>query len=521
MRPRAVISAFCFLLSALSSSAFAGGQATVTHAAIATSSPIATKVGVAVLKSGGSAVDAAVAVALALGVLQPHACGIGGGGIALFYEAKTGAVWTLDFLSVSPAAVKPENVGTKTGALSAGAPGLVAGLDALHRKFGRQPWKELVQPAIALARDGVPINGELEAALTAANIPLPANKTLEQKDLATTLGRIAAFGARELYDGETTTKLVDSVRAAGGVLSFRDMSEYAPIWRAPIKLRFNGFDIYAPPAPSSGALVIGESLNILATYDLASRGFQSVNSLHLIAEASRRASIDRDRVMADPAGARIPYRDLLATAHAEAWRSSIIADRVTATSMLADAATKPASDHTTHVTIADAEGNIVAMTLTIGDALGSRFVASGTGILLENTVASFSDRLPNSLAGSKRPSTPLSPTLVMRGDHPLIALGTNGGAAIPMTILDVLLNVLVYQQPVAEAIAARRYTQGSTPDQIDYESGAPEATTNALNAMGHGIARQPSIGDVNAIWFEDGKMIAVADPRHPGAAGGY
>jgi gamma-glutamyltranspeptidase/glutathione hydrolase len=504
----------------LSSSAFAGGQATVAHAAIATSSPIATKVGVAVLKNGGTAADAAVAVALAIGVLEPHAAGVGGGGIALYYDAKTGSVWTLDFLSTTPAAIKPEQAAV-TGAPSAGVPGLVAGLDALHRKFGTRPWKDLVQPAISLARDGVPVDGDLAAAIEAVKLPIPANRMLKQKELALTLGRIAAFGARELYDGETTRKLVDGVRAAGGLLSYHDMSDYAPVWRAPMNLRFDDCDIYVPPAPSAAAIVIGESLNIVSTYGLASRGFQSVEALHLISEASRRAAIDRDRYLADPTGARIPYRDLLASAHAETWRKSILADRVTATAMLADALSKPAGDHTTHITIADAEGNVVAMTLTIGDVFGSHFVAPGTGILLENTVASFSTKLPNSLAGNKRPATALSPTLVLRANRPLLAIGTNGGSAIPMTIVDVLLNVLVYHQPIGDAIAARRFTQDSTPDEIEYEAGAPDATVNALNAMGHGISRQAAIGDVNAIWFEGGKMTAIADPRHGGAAGGF
>ena len=498
--------AFGLLLTAFCSSLFAGSQVVATHAAIVTSSPLATQIGVRVMKDGGSAADAAVAVAMLIGVAQPEASGIGGGGMLTYYEAKSGSIWTLDFLPTAPAAAKPELAGTRSGAASAGVPGLLAGLDALHRKFGLRPWKELLQPAIAFAREG----------------GMPADPRLAPRDLTATLLRLSEAGARDFYDGEIAGRIVTNVKSAGGSFAFQDLRSYAPVWRAPMQIQFNGYDIYAPPAPSAGALVIGETLNILRTFDLVASGFQSPKTIHLVAEALRRASIDRSHYISDPAAARIPYRDLLSTARADAWRKSILPDRFTATLTLTEPdMTPPSSGHTTHISIADTGGNVVAMTLTLGDDFGSGYVVPGTGVLLNNALAAFSQKLPNTLAGGRRAASPLSPTIVMKENRPVIAIGTPGGDAIPSTILEVLLNVIVYDKPLAEAIAAPRYHQNNEPDQIEYEHEAPQATIAALAAMGHPTHQRDAIGDVEALMFDGGKIIAVADPRHGGAAGGF
>jgi len=200
-----------------------------------------------------------------------------------YYEAKSGSIWTLDFLPTAPAAAKPELAGTRSGPTSAGVPGLLAGLDALHRKFGLRPWKELVQPAIAFAREG----------------GMPSDPRLAPRDLTTTLLRISEAGPRDFYDGEIAGRIVTNVKSAGGVFAFQDLRSYAPVWRAPMQIQFNGYDIYAPPAPSAGALVIGETLNILRTFDLVASGFQSPKTIHLVAEALRRASIDRSHYISD------------------------------------------------------------------------------------------------------------------------------------------------------------------------------------------------------------------------------
>jgi gamma-glutamyltranspeptidase/glutathione hydrolase len=494
-RPLPFVSIAVFTLC---TSLHAGSQITASHAAIATSSPLATQIGVRVLKDGGSAADAAVAVALLIGVAQPESSGIGGGGMLTYYESKTGAIWTLDFLPTAPAAVKPEMAGTRTGVKAAGTPGLLAGLDVLHRKFGLKPWKSVVEPAIVLAREG------------------------GNKDLAATLTRVSEAGARDFYDGETGNRIASKVKDAGGVLGFQDLRTYAAIWRAPMRIEFNGYDIYVPPAPSTGAIIIGETLNMLSTYDLAASGFQTTKTIHLLSEALRRASIDASHYIGDPASARIPYRDLLSSARADAWRKTIVVDHFTPAGSLTEPdMTPPASGHTTHITIADSGGNVVSMTLTLGDESGSGFVVPGTGVLMNDALAAFTSKVPNALEGGKRSRTPLSPAIILKDNHPVIAIGTPGGDAIPSSILQVLLNVIVYKKTFGEAIAAPRIHQSEAPDDMDYERALSKETISALAAIGQPTNQRETIGDVEALMFDGGNIIAVSDPRHRGAAGGF
>ncbi len=487
------------LLLAAASTAYAGSQVTATHAAVATSSPLATQIGVRVLKDGGSAADAAVAVALLIGVAQPESSGIGGGGMLTYYEAKTGAVWALGFLSTPPAAVKPEMAGTRIGVKAVGTPGLLAGLDVLHRKFGLRPWKALVQPSIVLARE------------TGKN------------ELAGTLVRISEAGGRDFYDGEIGNRIASKVKDAGGILGFQDLRNYAAIWRAPMRIEFDGYDIYLPPAPSTGAIVIGETLNILSGYDLNATGFETPKSVHLLAEALRRAAIDRTHYLGDPAGARIPYRDLLSSARADAWRKTIVPDHFTTAASLAepDMTATPIGSHTTHISIADSGGNVVSMTLSLGDGSGRGFVGPGTGVLMNDALAAFGSKVPNALEGGKRAATPLSPAIVLKDKHPLIVVGTPGGEAIPSSILQVLLNVIVYKKSLNDAVAAPRIQQNDAPDDMEYERALSKETVTALSTMGHPTIQRETIGDVQALMFDGGKIIAIADPRHGGAAGGF
>src|SRR5581483_4240364 len=310
----------------------AGSVIVARRAALATASPLATRVGLTVLQRGGNAADAAVAAAFALAVAEPQSGNIGGGGFLVYYDAQSRAVWTLDFREVAPAAVTRDTFaggkGPRQGAIAAGVPGTVAGLAALHERFGTRPWKELLEPAIGLARDGVRISPDLQADAAGAkserNIdPIPSAPLLVQKELAETLDRMATKGANDFYRGETAALIVDGVRKAGGILSHTDLREYKPLWRAPIRITFRQFDLYTAPPPSAAGLMIGEELNILGAFDLAAAGFQSAAEIHLLAEAARRAAIDRDRYLGDPASARTPLSDLLSLQRAAQWRASI------------------------------------------------------------------------------------------------------------------------------------------------------------------------------------------------------
>lgn len=515
---RAALGAAVLLVA---TTAFAGGSITAKSAALSTDHPLSTKVGLSVLQKGGNAADAAVAVALALAVLRPQSGNLGGGGFLAYYDAETHGVWTLDFRETAPRAVAGDG---KTGAASAGTPGTLAGLDALHDRFGSRPWKELVEPALLLAKEGPRENDlELAAAVAAAKTTrkLDIPEKLPVPELAATLERIAERGARDFYDGDLTKKIVEGTKAAGGTLGYRDLKEYEPIWRAPLKLRYGDFEIYTVPPPSGAGLVIGEVLNILADDDLRASGFQTPASLHLLLEAQRRAYIDRDHYIGDPANTRIPYRDLLARKRGEQWRKTIT-DRVVSTAMLAEPrALSAEGEHTTHFTIADAKGNVVALTTTLGDDFGSGFLVPGLGFFLNNANADFTTR-PNDIAPGKRAATSLAPTIILRSGKPFLALGSAGGAAIPTTILQVFLNVVLYGKSLQDAVAAPRYHHAAVPDQMLVERGrAPQPTIDALNAKGHGVAQNPYIGDVHAILFENGRLVAVADPRTGGAAGGY
>ncbi|HEV7921744.1 MAG TPA: gamma-glutamyltransferase [Thermoanaerobaculia bacterium] len=547
------------LIILLAGPAYAGSQAVATHAALSTVSPYATQVGLSILKRGGNAIDATVAVAFALAVAHPQAGNLGGGGFLLYYDAKSKAVWSLDFREVAPLGATrdmfaKEPAASQTGALAIAVPGTVAGLDAMHERFGTLKWKELIAPAARLARDGIKTDATLEADLAAArekrhieqfgataalffpkDKPLPAGSTLVQADLANTLERIATFGARELYEGDTAKKLIENVRTAGGLLGYRDLRDYAPVWRSPIRLQFRGYDIYTMAPPSAGGLVIGESLNILSGYDLNATGFQTPASIHLLVEAMRRAYIDRNKYLGDPSSARIPYRELLSSERASQWRASIDAKKNTPTHMLAEPGTNVAEgQHTTHFTIVDEQGNVAAMTTTLNDNFGSGFIVPGLGFFLNNEMDDFTSApgkpnryglvqgTANAIEPGKRMASSMSPTIVLKNDKPYLALGTRGGPAIPTSVLQVLLNVLVYKKPLAEAVAAPRYHQQALPEDIAFEQDrAPKALLDALNAMGHGVAARDSIGDVHAILIESGKLTAVADPRAGGAAGGY
>lgn len=477
----------------LAANLFAGSQVTATHAALATPSPAATQVGLSVLKSGGNAIDAAVAVSFALAVVEPKATGLGGGGFLTYYDAESGGVWTLDFRETAPALAK---VPAHTGAVAAAVPGFVAGLEAMHGRFGSRRWRELVAPAQLLAKD----------------------------DLAKTLQRLGQQGAHDFYDGEMARKLVDGVHAAGGAISLRDLRDYKPVWRAPVRITFRGADIYTVAPPAAGGLVLGAILKIVNGLNLG-RKPDSPAYIHLLVEAERRAAVDRDKFLADPTGGRVPMHELLSDERTALWRASIDPNRVTPTIGLVEpgAVTAP-SGHTTHVSIVDAHGNVVSLTTSLGDEGGSGFVVPSLGVLLNDAMGDFSSgsRAPNSVQGGNRPASPLAPVIVLRGGKPLLAIGTAGGATITTTLAQILLDMLVFKRPLADAIAAPRWSQQATPEEVAYELGrAPQATLEGLQALGHGISVHEPMGDVQAVLIDGATLVAISDSRHGGAAGGY
>ena len=501
----------------VTTTAFAGSTSVTRKAALSTAHPLATKTGLAILQRGGNAIDASVAIAFALAVVHPQAGNLGGGGFLVYYDASTRGVWTLDFREVAPRQTTREVFAKQqTGALTAGVPGTVAGLDAMHRKFGSKPWKQLLAPSIALANERRSNDPELEADLEERKVELP-----KAAELAATLQRLADHGPRDFYDGDVSKKLVEGVRAAGGIIGHRDLREYQPIWRAPVKLLYGPYEIYTVPPPSGGGIVIGSALNMLANDDLAALGFQTKASLHLLIEAQRRAALDRARYVGDPRGRRIPYRELLSQERATAWRRSIQPTATATIALVEPGNLKVEGEQTTHFVVADATGNIASLTTSLGDKFGSGFAVPSLGFFLNNSMNDFSSGV-NAADPVKRAATSMSPTIILREGRPFMAIGTRGGAAIPTTILQVFLNVVVYGKSLPEAVAAPRYHHQAVPEEMSYERElAPKSLIDALNAIGHGVVAREAIGDVHAILFEKGRLIAVADPRRGGAAGGY
>jgi gamma-glutamyltranspeptidase/glutathione hydrolase len=459
--------------------ALAGSQAIGTRAAIATSSRHATNSGLDVLRRGGNAADAAVAVAFTLAVVKPEAAGIGGGGALIYYDAKNDAVWTLDFRENAPASLA--GAGPRSGAAAAGVPSTVAGMAELHRRFATMPWKELLAPAMRGAKD----------------------------DLAITLTTLANEGGGALYTGAMANRIVEAVKKGGGTLSLFDMSQYRPAWRAPIRITFGGDRIDSLPPPSAGGTMIAQILGILGGTALKDG---DAASLHMLMEAERRAAFDRDRYFNDIGGVR--YQQLLTEENAKQWRAGIDPNRATPTSTLGTPAkTIAQSIHTSHFTIVDAAGNIAAVTTTLGDLNGSGFEVAGSGIVLN-------DAARDAVRGGDRVPSSLTPAIVFRGGKPLLALGSAGGVMTPSVVLQVILNVTRFGKSIGDALESPRFDQQATPDDISYErTRTAPALLTRFHAMGHGARAHESIGEVNAVLIESGRLTAVSDPRSSGVAG--
>ncbi|HXV75212.1 MAG TPA: gamma-glutamyltransferase [Candidatus Polarisedimenticolaceae bacterium] len=525
----------------------------------------ATAVGVEVLAAGGNAVDAAVAVAFALGVTYPLAAGLGGGGFLLIRQPD-GSYHALDFRETAPAAIGRElfvdddgrpiaGLSLDTG-LAVGVPGTVAGLAAAHARWGSLPWADLVRPAISLARDGFEVYPWLEHAFdteaehlladdAAREIfapvgrPLASGQRLVQADLATTLEAVAQRGPRGFYEGQVAARLVAAVQKAGGVLNERDLADYEPSERRPIEGRYRGHRVVTFPPPSSGGVTLLQMLAMLERFDLGSAGWGASLTVHLMTEAERRAFADRARWLGDPGFYAVPLDRLLDTDYLKTRAASIRPDRATASRSVGPG--DPSDDdrgETMHFSIGDGDGRAIATTITLNRWFGTGIVAAGTGVLLNNEIDDFaivpgtpnlyglSGGEANAIAGGKRPLSSMTPTIVEApggGPRPLLVLGSPGGSTIPTTILQVLLNVIDHGMTLQEAVDAPRLHHQWQPDRIVHEPRAlpPDVMVNLI-ARGHALvpAERP-LGNVSAIGVAaDGAWLGAADPRRQGAAAG-
>lgn len=540
------------------------------HVMVASTSVLASQVGADVMRKGGNAVDAAVAVALALAVTWPSAGNLGGGGFMLVRKAD-GKAEAIDYRERAPLAA------TRTMYLDAqgkviprlsthgykavAVPGTVAGLILAHQRHGSLPWAELVEPARRLAADGIEVSYHLARSLSAKNIvekmaPYPDARRIYHRDgrfydmgerfvqpeLAAVLARLKTH-PRDFYEGETARMIVADMKANGGIITAEDLKTYEPTIRVPLKTTYRGAEILTMPPPSSGGIALVEMLNMLEPYDLRGMGWHSSKYVHTVTEVMRRAFADRAAHLGDTDFAKVPVAGMLTRAYADERRKSI--DPLRATPSRETPAGNPVpyeSTETTHFTIVDRDGNVVSNTYTLNDSYGAGVVAKGTGILLNDEMDDFTSRpgVPNeyeliqgeanAIAPKKRPLSSMTPTIVLKDGKVWFAVGSPGGPTIINTVLQVVLNVIEFDMNLQEAIDAPRFHHQWLPDTLYWEPRDLQADTHAaLLKMGHKFRDKPGFSDLETIGDAQGVMIdratgirlGASDPRRGGASAGW
>ena len=528
------------------------------HAMVVAREAHAADAGLSVLRAGGSAVDAAVAVGFVLAVTHPPAGNLGGGGFLLARFAD-GRTTFIDFRERAPAAATRnmylDAAGRVTrdsvaGWRAAGVPGTVRGFELVHRRYGRRPWGELLAPAISLARKGFPLSSGLAESLKwATNLGSfshsrriflrdgrfykPGDR-LVQPELARTLGRIARFGTADFYEGEIARKLAEEVSKAGGLISLSDLRNYTPVERPPLRGRYRGYEILTAPPPSSGGAGLLQMLGVLEGSGYDKQGPGSAGAIHFIAEAMRRFFADRSQHFGDPDFVRVPVAGLLRPDYLARLRRSIDPDRATPSDQIRPgepAAAEPSE--TTHYSVVDADGNAVAVTYTLNGGYGCGATVPGLGFLLNNQMDDFAAKPgepnaygliqgeANSIHPGKRPLSSMTPTIVLRDGRLYAVLGSPGGPRIINTVLLVLLNLFDFNMDVQEAVDRPRFHHQWKPDKLLMEPGFPPDTIALLRARGHNIEQVSSIGEVAAIAAQRDWLLGAADSRVEGKAAGY
>ncbi|MFZ4601769.1 MAG: gamma-glutamyltransferase [Caulobacterales bacterium] len=531
----------------------------------------ASAAGVSVLQRGGNAVDAAIAVAYALAVTYPEAGNLGGGGFMTIRLAD-GRETFIDFRETAPlaatrtmyldAAGKVVPGRSTRGHLAVGVPGTVAGLELAREKYGTKPRRELVAPAIRLAERGFALDqGDAEllaegaadfakdppsaAIFLNAGRPFVAGERLVQKDLAAMLRVIAKDGADGFYRGEPARRIAAASAANGGILTVEDFARYRAVERAPVSCPYRGYRVVSAPPPSSGGLVLCQSLAILEGYPIGEYGFHAASSVHVMTEALRRAFRDRNTRLGDPDFVKVDIAPLLAPDYVANLRAGISPDRATPSSSLSAPGVGREGPSTTHISVVDAQGNAASLTYTLNDWFGARVTAAGTGILLNNEMDDFSAKpgAPNmyglvegennAIAPGKRPLSSMSPTIVTKEGKLALVVGTPGGSHIPTAVLQVLVNMIDYRMSLTEAVDAPRIHAQWLPDVLYVEPRTLSAETRAaLKAKGHKIEEMDYWNHVAAIAVGapslDGKprgrfrLYGAIDPRQPvGTVDGY
>jgi gamma-glutamyltranspeptidase / glutathione hydrolase len=529
------------------------------HGMVVAQEKIAARIGADVLKRGGNAIDAAVATGFAMAVTYPRAGNIGGGGFMVIHSAQRHEDIAIDYRETAPAATtpgiflgadgKPDTAKSRDSALGIGVPGTPAGLALALEKYGSGKFTlaDLLRPAIDLARDGFVLADDSADTLpgwyqrlarwpTSTKIFSGADGTslhdgdrLIQTDLAATLSAISAQGPRGFYEGPVAEKLVKAIRDAGGIMTSDDLKSYQATIRAPVRGSYRGYDIVSMPQPSSGGVVLLETLNMLEGFPMHDMKQGTAASLHVMIEAMKRSYADRARYLGDPDFVKAPVATLTSKEYAAKQRASIDLDHATPWTDALSATPPHEGSNTTHFSVVDSQGNAVSNTYTLNFSYGVGLVADGTGVLLNNELDDFTAApgasnayglvgFEANLPGpGKRPLSSMSPTIVLKDGKPVLVTGSPGGSRIISTVLQVIVNVLDYDMDVASAVAAPRLHHQWLPDEVRIEHGFPDDVIAALKAKGHTIVEPMGQTSANSIAVTDHGLLGAPDPRTRGS----
>jgi gamma-glutamyltranspeptidase/glutathione hydrolase len=519
----------------------------------------AAEVGAKILENGGNAVDAAVAVGFSLAVTLPIAGNIGGGGFMIIHNAERDEQIAIDYREMAPKRATRDmyldedgNVDNETARfshLSVGVPGTVAGLYLAHQEYGRLPWKQLLQPAIEQARNGIVLDYFLAYLIErrkkrlctfaaacnyffdANGVPKKAGDMLVQEDLARTLELIAENGPEAFYRGAIAEKIAAEMQRHGGLVDMESLAAYKALTRDVIRGRYRGIEVVTMPPPSSGGVHLVQMLNVLEQFPLADMGAGSADLIHVLAETARLAYADRSVHLGDPDFYDVPVEWLTSAAYAKQMAATIDMTKVRSSEDVAPGVELSfESDNTTHYSIIDGEGNVVSNTYTLNFTFGSSIAVTGAGFLLNNEMDDFSAKQnspngygllggkANAIETDKRPLSSMTPTIVFIDDEPWFATGSPGGSRIITTVLQMIINVVDQGMNIAAATAAPRVHHQWIPDVLRIEQGFSPDTRVILEQRGHVLSPQSSMGSLQTVGIQDGVYIGASDSRRPGAA---
>ncbi|ECI4823135.1 gamma-glutamyltransferase [Salmonella enterica] len=525
-----------------------------TQGMVASMDALATQVGVNILKQGGNAVDAAVAVGYALAVTHPQAGALGGGGFMLL-RTKDGNTTALDFREMAPTRStrdmfldkrgNPDSKKSLTSHLAVGTPGNVAGFSLALEKYGTMPLNKVLRPAIKLAQEGFIVNDALaddlkkygsetlpqhknsKAIYWKNGEPLKKGERLVQQNLAKSLILIAENGPDAFYKGAIADQIVEEMRQHGGLTTKEDLAAYRAVERTPIVGRYRGYQIYSMPPPSSGGIHIVEILNILENFNIKKYGFGSADAMQVMAEAEKYAYADRSKYLGDPDFVKVPWQALTNKTYAKSIAEQIDINKAKPSSEIRPGKLAPyESDQTTHFSVVDKDGNAVAVTVTLNSLFGTGIVAGNTGILLNNQMDDFSAKPgvanvhgllsgdANAIAPGKRPLSSMSPTIVVKNGKTWLVTGSPGSSRIITTILQMVVNTIDFGMNVAEATNAPRFHHQWLPDELRVEKGFSPDTLKLLEQKGQNVVLKEAMGSTQSIMIgPDGELYGASDPR--------